>query len=280
MVERGENGGAVLDTGGKEENEGGLAPIEEGSDAPNQADQEINKVINESGGTADPNGEAEVGEDGENGQEDEGAARQENESPKPLDPRIENIEKTLQMVREKLEQKPPEPQKPLSDEDWAKLEQEWGAPRSTIERVTKQNVQIVNRLTDYIDSKFAKLEFSDALNGLSREAGFSDAVRYKKEVTEFLSDYDPKHWTNPTLLKKAVYYSRGLNANTNVNKARTDAERNKFIAGKARPSSPGGGQRRISMPPLTPAQKEAAAMMPGGESEYMKFRTNGRTQIE
>jgi hypothetical protein len=34
------------------------------------------------------------------------------------------------------------------------------------------------------------------------------------------------------------------------------------------------------MPPLTPSQKEAAAMMPGGEAEYNKFRSKGPVVLE
>lgn len=284
-MERGEKGGVVLDGGsdsveetGNEQEVAGVNSNSkmEGSDASLTAIEEDNQNVDEQGGTADPDGGAKDPQVGKDDSAQEGEILEDGEIARSEgDDRIAVVEKTLKEIHEKLNEQKPEPVKQMTDEEWAKLEQQTGAPRSTIEFFTNQNVRVVEKLTQYIDSKLAKLEFDSSINDFSRTPGFQDAVRYKKDVQDFLSAYDPKHWTNPELLKRAVIYSRGLHSGENVQRARTDSERNRKIAGAARPMAPGGSARKPATPPLTQAQREVAAMMPGGEAEYLKYRPKG-----
>lgn len=285
-MERGEKGGVILDGGNDSAGETGdeVASVnsvdagsrKEVSDASLTSIEEDNQNVDEQGGTADLDGGAEDPQAGKDDSAQEGEVLEDGEiAGQKGDDRIAIVEKTLKEIHEKLNEQKPEPVKQMTDEEWAKLEQQTGAPRSTIEFFTNQNVKVVEKLTQYIDSKLAKLEFDSSLNDFSRTPGFQDAVRYKKDVQEFLSTYEPKHWTNPDLLKRAVIYSRGLHAGENVQKARTDSERNRKIAGAARPASPGGSARKSATPPLTQAQREVASMMPGGEAEYLKYRPKG-----
>lgn len=274
QMERGERGGVVLDGG--EPSDGGEI------DAAIKENSQVDEPINESGDAANSNAGAEVVEDGK----DAGAAEDEIDSASPgageevapqLD--IDAIKETIRAELKGANEKLPEPVKPLSEEQWVKLEEEWGTPRQTIQKITNQNVQVVNKLMEYIDSKFAKIEVGDVISSVSKEAGFTDATRYRNEIKEFLGDYDPKYWANPILIKKAVTYARGLHAGTNLQKVRVDAEKNKKIAGVARPSSPSGGMKRTAMPALSGAHREVANMM-GSDVEYNKFRSRPSRQIE
>lgn len=278
-VERGERGGVVLD--GSSENEG-LQPIEDlgGSDVKDTSDSEIDKAIDEQGGAADLERGTEDSEVGADDKGEEGEILENGEKPGTPNPdRLALVENTLKEIHAKINEKQPEAPKPMSDEDWAKLEQQTGAPRSTIEFFTNQNVKVVNHLKEYIDSAIAKLSFGSAIDEFAKTPGFQDATRYKKDIQEFLNTYEPKHWTNPEVLKRAVIYSRGLNANANLQKVRNDSERNRKIAGVGRPAAPAGGIRKPALPPLNQAQKEAAALM-GSEAEYNKYRSKGRVVIE
>jgi hypothetical protein len=273
--ERGEKGGVVMDG-----DDAGLTPIEGDNNEPGtEKDQEDNIVVDESGKATDPERGGTDKETPEDGGGEEGEVPEEGAEPRPKDdPRLSAVEKTLAEINEKI-QKKEEPVKEKTPEEWAKLEEEWGAPRSVIERTTRQAVMVFNKMQEYVDSRFAKLEFGNALSDFSKQPGFSDANRYRKDVEEFLSDYDSKHWTNPKLIERAVFYARGKNAQAREQFARSGAERNRVIAGTARPASPGGGTKPRGIPPLRADQKEAAELM-GGESEYRKYQRGGRVTIE
>lgn len=270
MEERGERGGVVLDKGS--DVPGGDTDVE------NSADKEIVKAVDESGGAADPDGGAAVPQDGENDGAQEVAPDEEGTLPGEEKPsELETFKAEMKAEIAKLA--PKEEAKPLTDEQWAAIEQQSGAPRQTIEYFTNQNVKVVHKLMDYIDSKLSKFEVNDAIAAFAKNPKFADATRYRKDIDEFLSHYDHKDWTNPALLERATHYARGKNGNANVQKARQDQERNKKVAGVARPTSPNGGQRRISAPALNPMQKEAAALM-GGEAEYNRFRVRPHRTLE
>lgn len=277
--ERGERGGVVLDQGSEDE---GLQPIEDvgAADVAITKDTKTNNVVDEQGGATDADGGTENFEVGENDQVQEGEVLEDGAKPgAPNDDRLGIVEKTLNEIRAKINEKPAEVPKALTEEEWSKHEQDWGVPRAAIERVTQQNVRVVNHLREYIDGELAKLRFDSAITDFSKTPGFNDAARYKKDVQEFLGSYEPRHWNNPDLLKKAVFYARGVNAQGTIQRVRADTERNRKIAGAARPASPGGSIRKGALPPLTPTQREAAMLMPGGEAEYNKFRVGGGRRV-
>lgn len=271
-LERGERGGVVLDGSAESSETGDI-------DAAIKTNQEANQVVDVKSGATDTDGGTEILEDGTVDGETQEQVDPNGEGAGKEDPnQLESFKADIKAEIAKLTEKPVE-QKPMTDEDWAKLEQSVGAPRQTIEFFTNQSVKVVNKMMDYIDSKFAKFEVGDAIANVGKEVGFSDATRYRNEINEFLGDYDTKHWSNPALIKKAVIYARGLNAGKNLTKARTDLERNKKIAGPARPASPATGMKRTSAPALSGAHKEVAAIM-GNEAEYNKFRTRPSRTIE
>ncbi len=279
-MERGERGGAVLDgadDSGAEE--GGVI------DAAIKTHTEDNQAVDEQGGDENLNGGGEAPQVGEEGQAEEGTVLPEGEGAEVQSEKTDAVAEIQQFkadIMKTLEEKlkpAPEPAKPLTEEDWAHQEQEWGVPRQAIQKQINLAIRVKNEVLEAMESRFAKYELGETIQDFSKTPGYADASRYKKEITEFLKDYDTKHWNNPILLQKAVVYGRGMNAKTNLDKVRNEGERNKKIAGVARPSAPGAGARRPSAPALNGVQKEVAAMM-GGESEYNKFRTRPTRTIE
>ena len=279
-VERGEKGGVVLDGGEAQEvdESGEKGDLENAIE--NTKDEETDESLNESGEKSDADGGTKDSEAGGDGAGEEDGVPGEGEKPGVQnDDRLKVVEETLKAVREKLEKPPEEAPKPMSDEEWAKVEQDWGIPRPAIERMTQQNVKVINTIKTYIDSKFAELHGASALDNLAKDPKFSDAKKYEKDVNEFLKDYAPEARSNPTVLQKAVFYARGVHASDNMKKVRDDKDRNVRIAGAARPSSPGGGTKRPAAPALTGAHREAARIM-GDESEYQALRTRPSRVIE
>ena len=180
-------------------------------------------------------------------------------------------------VEEAMAKNAPQQPAQLTEEQWAAKEAEVGVPRGAIQFFTGQAMKVYNTLMQQMEARFAKFEKADQLRALSRAKGYEDAMRYPKFVEQFLSKYKPEHHANPELLKMAVVYARGMASKANVQRARVEAERGRRISGVARPSSPGssaGASRKPGAPalrPLSTAQKQAAAMMPGGEAEYRKW---------
>jgi hypothetical protein len=179
---------------------------------------------------------------------------------------LKNIDEKLKPVTEK-------PQREITEEEWAKHEEEWGVPRTTIDRVTRQSVQVFERAKEYIDSKLAALEGAQARANMSKE--FPDINRLKAGMDEFLADFDPKHHNNPNLLRRAAIYARGLASQGDIKRVRTSDEKNRQVAGRIKTGTQEGSRTPSSaQKPLSSSQREAASMLPGGEAEYNKIKAN------
>lgn len=277
-MERGEKGGVVIDGDASE-------PVNAGAEGAIDAEiakiNEDPEVIDEQGDKPNADGGTKVLEDGKVDGEKEGSVEEEGaDTGAPEPDRLGVVEKTLEEIRAKMNEKPQEKPQPMTNEQWENLETETGMPRRSIEFVTNQNIKVINRLTDLIESRFAKMEVGSAIDSVAKDPQFTDASRYKTEINEFLADYEPRHWTNPALIKKATIYARGLNANKNIQKVRTDQERNLKVAGAARPSSPNSGSKKPAMPALTASQREAATLMGVPEAEYSRIKSRPSRQIE
>lgn len=239
-----------------------------------QEDPQAQQLELEPGNVPDPLGGGEDQAPGETPGEVEAGVSEQAEVPEPesridfdkfKDDILKNIDEKLKPVMEKPRE--------ITEEEWAKHEAEWGVPRSTIDRVTRQSVQVFEKAKEYIDSKLAALEGAQARANMSKE--FPDINRLKEGMDEFLADFDPKHHNNPTLLRRAAIYARGLASPADMKKARGADEKNRQVVNRLKTGTqegtrtPSAGQK-----PLRSDQREAAAMLPGGEAEYNKIKAN------
>lgn len=230
---------------------------------------------------AEAGAEVEVDENGQPLAGDDVAAEGDGD---PFDPKAfeENI---LKKIDERL--KPAEAPKPVefTEEQWAAKEQEFGVPRSAIQRFTGMAVQVHDRIMAAMDARFASIEKEGALRTLSRTKGFEDAQRYPKGIEHFLQKYDPKYHSNPELLKQAVVYARGLAASRNIQRVRVEKERHRTISGAARPASPGNGAGATRRPgagvtrPLTREQRQVMEKFNMSEKEYRGLQNKGRVPV-
>ncbi len=266
---------------------------EKGNGTQDPTDQKTNENELESGGTTNLNGGAEGGDAPKDGQPAEGAAPKEEggvPAVNEFDPakfEANMTEKMTEIVNKAVGSIKPkeEPQKQLTDEEWTGLEETTGMGRPAIQYITDLNAALANKIIASIDAKFgsqlAQLGTGSALTALSKENGFKDATTHQKNVSEFLKDMDPRLHNDPNTLKKAVIYSRGLGMSGMINKVRNEGSQNLKIVGAGRPTSPGGTGTGKSTPALNETQRAAAALMDGGEAEYIKFMktSNGATTI-
>ncbi len=179
---------------------------------------------------------------------------------------LKNIDEKLKPVLEK-------PQREISEEEWVKHETDWGMPRTAIDRVTRQSVQVFEKAKEYIDAKLASLEGAQTRANMSKE--FPDINRLKNGMDEFLADFDPKHHNNPNLLRRAAIYARGLASQSDMKRVRTTDEKNRQVAGRIKTGTQEGSRTpSAGQKPLSSSQREAASMLPGGEAEYNKIKAN------
>ncbi len=247
---------------------------------------ELETPQSEPGGDTDPDGRGEVEPTGEDDPAAASDAGGEGEDPAAGTEglTLESVQDNLlRAMDEKIRSAiPPAEEKPVefTEEQWANQEAAWGIPRTAIKAATQQAAHVYQRLSAEFDAKldarFAGIEKENAIQSLSRTPGFTDAGRYRKDIDEFLSHYDPKHHANAELLKRGVVYARGKNMGTTVSKVRTSQERNRKIATRARPSSPNGASRGAPVA-LNASERDAARKFGMSESEYADLKKQGRT---
>jgi len=129
----------------------------------------------------------------------------------------------------------------------------------------------VGNVVKHFQGEFASSRYDSALGELSKEKGFEDVPALRKGIDEFMGEWDPIHRSNPALLKKAAIYSRGLNAKSAVARATAGKDRGLKVLASTRPAgaSPARSANWQNVA-MTPAQKSAAKMYPGGEAAYRK----------
>lgn len=261
----GDDAGGGKDNGPENENDGqDLDTLnEQGDDANAERGGENQEAGEDAGGAEDQV----QGEDGEPKSVKSGAL------PDEVREKLRNElrEELRAEMREEIQRnQPPAPAKEISEEEWAKHEADWGIPRTAIKATVSRLERVAQTLIKRMDERFAKFEKGDALRTLSREKGFEGAMRYQKDIDEFLTQYQPQFHSNPTVLKRAFMYARGKNMGNDLQKARTGNERNlRIVQPGGRPSAGGAPVRTGSKVQLTASQKSAARAVGWTDQQYI-----------
>jgi hypothetical protein len=245
---------------------------EETDGATDEAAQEGDDAQSEQAGDAGADGGAGTGEAGEDGEAEEAAAGPAEGEDQPLTfTRSQFDQAVAEAVKKHTAAAPAAPApapRELSEEEWAKKEEEWGVGRSTIKQVATMATSVYQQVMAAVQSEMAPFKRDIALTGLSREPGFADVGALRSGIEQFLERV-PGHLHNDMeTLKTAAIYARGLQANKRVAQVRSAQERNRRIVTKTRPASPTG--KRTHSVRLTPIQRDAARFHPGGEAGYIK----------
>ena len=183
----------------------------------------------------------------------------------------DELQKSVEAKKEAVQNQ----QKPLSDEEWARIEEQWGGmDRRQIQAITSHQLASQQQLLNSVESKFAKFEKESVLQEISREPKFTDALNHRTQINEFLKDYDPRYHANKDVLKRAIYYSRGLSMDKTIQKVQNSKERNRRITGAARPTSQSVTTTPKQTQNLTAIEKSAARAVGMSDEEYSRIKTN------
>jgi hypothetical protein len=273
---------SVIDKGGAEENSEESAQdqdtAKDDSNAEDQTGKETADGEAEQSGEADPDGGEGAGKDGEDAGETEGEVDGAEGDDKPLSyTRSQFDQAVAEAVQKQLAEAAPKdepaPAKELTEEEWAKKEEDWGMPRTAIKQVGATAMKVYDAVSKMLDERLSKFERRDSIDALSREPGFADAKALQPGIDQYMKEMGvpSRMQSDPRILKAAAIYARGLSASKRVQKARTESEKHRKISGVARPASPGNGKGKAGGgTSLTPAQKIAAKLHPGGEAGYIR----------
>jgi len=287
--------GKVFDTGGS-----GTETLEAEGGEENASEitpgKKVDETVIEQGGESAADGGAEAGkaegdagtENGEAGENEGGGDAVEASPAFDAAKVIEELRTEIAGMKEQMSRPPQAPQaqqpaKPMTEEEWVSLESEVGVPRAAIQRFTSQTMQVANSLKEYIDSKFTMIEQAEGLRQVARDPEFSDGLKFEKDVQKYLSRVDPRYRSNPDVIKDAIIYSRGLNYKKTVSTVRNENEKNRKIAGPARPAAPGGGMKGKGSVPLTPIEHQAREAVGWTEEQYRdakKMKGKGKAVFE
>lgn len=273
---------SVIDKGGSEESveesTQDQGAEKEDSNVEDQTGKETADGEVEPSGEADPDGGEGAGKDGEDAGEAEGEVDGAEGDDKPLSFTRDQFSQAVaeavqkQLADAKPANEPAAAVKEPTEEEWAKREEEWGMPRTAIKQVGQTAMKVYDAVSKMLDERLSKFERRDSIEALSREPGFADAKALQPGIDTYMKEMGvpSRMQSDPRVLKAAAIYARGLGASKRVQKARTESEKNRKISGVARPASPGNGKGKAGATSLTPAQKIAARMHPGGETGYIK----------
>ena len=254
-------------------------PEEEIEDGPkNEAVEENQDDGLKPGGESDLDGGKALGEAGEDGGEDADKAGVKEGEEEPVDPRdakIAELEASIKEIRERSE-KPAEKEtspKAYTETEKAEIEQRFGgAPFEQVQAFTRVIATAIGKLREEFQGQFSRTDKTTVLGELAKEKEFADIQSYMPGIDEFLKKLNPSLHGNKDILTDAYYWAKGRGLKKAVAKAVNSNEKNKRIAGPARPASPSGrtqekGELKFK---LTAAE----------ESAYMTFKDSFKSKEE
>ncbi|RTL20760.1 MAG: hypothetical protein EKK55_17395 [Rhodocyclaceae bacterium] len=231
---------------------------------------------------SDSTGDDGEGKDGDvegDGGEDTGEDSPEEGEGKPSE--LDALKALLAEANKKLkareeEEKPdatPAAPPQMTDEQWAKVQEEWGMDRRGIEKVTAQNAYLYRKIIGEVSKMMAPFHKERVIAQMEKQEEFKDIRQHLSGVDEFLANFDDDQHANEKLLALGLMYARGKGLNKAVRTAANSKERNKKIAGAARPAAPSAGAAKKPSRGLNEMERQAARLGGMTDEEYLKMKT-------
>lgn len=227
-------------------------------------------------GSQDPENNGEIEEP--TGEDDSGERR--GESVDPRDEKISLLEKQLNEIKEKIgnpENKPePEPQPRVysEDEKMAISARFGGMPFEQLEPLNKMimnnNQFVIKQIKDYVESQLGDIKKGSAIESFSKSPGFSDALKYRSGMEEYLAKQPPQLRATKESLEMAYHYARSTSMNKTIKTIRSNKDKNKRIVSSGRPSGGESPSRRSSS--LSPEEIRMAKAAGMSVAEYAKYK--------
>ena len=216
--------------------------VEDGAqDEGNQGDQEDGSIKKEVPDTDEGGENQDTGKD--DGEADENLGEDEAEAEvDPRDAKLAALEKEIAEIKAGKPAANPEPAAPAArtEEQWNQITEETGLSRKAVEHFESGLMQLGRVLVQHFNGQFAGSAKEKLIETMSASKEYGDIKQYRTDIDDFLKMFDPTLHSRQDLLEKAYAYAKGKNSGKVVKKIMNTTERNRRIAGPARPSSPGG----------------------------------------
>lgn len=215
----------------------------------------------------DPDGEGKSGADGEDGGEHEdepGEKEGEEAELTPEQQEIADLRAKIEAI-EKGSKPKEEAAQPVvyTEEQKAKIEEKFGGmPFTQVEAVTGLVARAVNQVLSQLEGRFSKSDKSSIIADLAKTKEYADIGTYTQAIDKYLAKFAPTMHGNKDVIVDALFWAKGQGLKNAVRKAISSGEKNKRIAGAARPAAPaggGGGKGGGFKFKLTPAEESAYA---------------------
>lgn len=186
----------------------------------------------------------------------------------------EVIKEQMRLLQERLDKQDKEreerPRKRYTDADYEKAGEKLGIAPQAVQFFHEGFESLREEVRSMIENMAGGLKSESTLTQMSREKGFSDIPRLRKDIDEFLNQFPEGQRSNRKLCEMAVKYARGSKVKDLANKIENRTERNRKILSRNRTESPKGEKRRRSGPPAS--KLEIQAMKLGGFKDVEEYR--------
>lgn len=178
----------------------------------------------------------------------------------------QQINKLVKTLSEKAEAP-----KAMSDEEWAKIEEDTGMKRAGVKFLAEKILgPSLKKIVDTFGSRLAKMESNSAFTAMAGNPKFKDIGAYRGRMEKILQDYSPEARNNPGIMRLAYFAAKGMGIKKAVAAESQRREVRKKISVTKRPGGGKGGEGRGGKSvTLTPIQKQAAKLAGMSEKEYI-----------
>jgi len=202
-----ERGAQEISGGEDAKDSGGMTPEGAGDGTENERLEAADAPEPEPGEGADqdaggnPEGD---GEDGGNPDGDDGAPET-GDGLEQLRAKVMLLESQLKSrAGEERDQAQAQPPAPMTDEQWAGLEEKWGGmPRTQIQSITNQNMKVMDVVIGEMNKRLAKFEKSLVMDDMAKDPRFANIRTLGPDIEEYLGNFDASQHSNRELLTHA-----------------------------------------------------------------------------
>jgi hypothetical protein len=213
----------------------------------NAEGEENNNPEHQPTGDEDPKPGGKSGENGEAGEEDAGDVESEEEEiiEDPRDAKIAALEADIRAIKEGKAVAPAapaaQPAKVYTEEEKAQIAERFGVQDfRTVEAFSGMFAQGMMTIRQEFQNELSAFKKDSVISSLSKQKEFADINKYRDGIDEYLKKFSPQYHGDPETIKDGLAWAKGRGLKNSVAKAVSSSEKNRRIAGAARPAAPGG----------------------------------------
>lgn len=215
----------------------------------NEEGQENDNLEHQPAGDENIDGDGKDGADGKAGEKDEGEAEPEEEAElDPRDAKIAALEADIKAIKEggpkPAAATAAPPAKVYTEEEKAQIAERFGVQDfRTVEAFGGMVANAVMSIRQEMQGMMSQFQKDAVIGVLSKQKEYSDIMKYREGIDKYLAKFSPQYHGNEEFIKDGLAWAKGQGLRKTVAKALNNGDKNRRIAGPARPASAGGGDR-------------------------------------